>query len=149
MTKPFLLAALGYLVPTFILGFTWHFWLFPDLYEKLAIYNRAEPIIPLGFLSMAIQAVVMAYLFPFFQRTGSPIRRGIVFGLVMGTFLFSVSTLANAAKIVVADMGSWLLVQTAFHMLQFILAGALIGWAYGRAGAPASAPSLRQAGSTR
>lgn len=142
MTKPFVLAALGYLVPTFILGFTWHFWFFPGVYEGLGIYNRAEPIIPLGMLSMVIQGLVMAYLFPFFRREGSAVGRGVVFGLVMGVFLFSVSTLANAAKILVTDMGTWLLIQAAFHVVQFVIAGALIGLAYGRAPAHAEHRSL-------
>ena len=130
MARRFALAALGYLVPTFVLGFTWHFWFFPHVYEALGIYNRADPIIPLGFLSMAIQAVVLAYLFPFFARDEPSIGRGVVFGLVMGVFLFSVSTLANAAKIVVTNMGTWLLIQAAFHAIQFVIAGALIGLAY-------------------
>jgi hypothetical protein len=132
MAKPFVLATLGYLVPTFILGFTWHFWIFPGAYEALGIYNRAEPIIPLGLLSMAIQALVMAYLFPFFLRDRSSVTRGVAFGLIMGAFLFSVSTLANAAKIVVANMATWLLLQASFHAVQFVIAGALIGLAYGR-----------------
>lgn len=142
MAKRFILATLGYLVPTFILGFTWHFWFFPGVYEGLGIYNRAEPLIPLGMLSMVIQGLVMAYLYPFFQREGRPIRRGVVFGLLMGAFLFSVSTLANAAKILVADMGTWLLIQAAFHLVQFVVAGALIGLAYGRPAAHAEQRSI-------
>lgn len=49
------------------------------------------------------------------------------FSLIIGLFLFSVSTLANAAKIHVSSMMKWLLIQTAFHLLQFIVAGLLIG----------------------
>jgi hypothetical protein len=133
MAKQFTLAALAYLVPTFILGFTWHFWFFPGVYDALGIYNRAEPIIPLGFSSMLIQGVLMAYLYPFYYRGVRPVVRGVQFGLLMGLFLFSVSTLANAAKINVTSMGTWLAVQTAFHLIQFVVAGALIGLAYGAA----------------
>jgi hypothetical protein len=132
MAKPFVLATLGYLVPTFLLGFTWHFWFFPGLYDGFGIYNRAEPVIPLGMLSMAIQALVMAYLYPFFRREGGSIGSGVVFGLLMGAFLFSVSTVANAAKIMVANVAAWFVVQAAFHVVQFVIAGALIGLAYRR-----------------
>ena len=137
MSRSFALATLGYLVPTFVLGYTWHFWLFPGVYEALGIYNRPDPIIPLGVLSMLVQGVIMAYLYRFFQRGDRPVARGIWFGLLMGTFLFSVSTLANAAKMMVTSMGTWLLVQTAFHVIQFVVAGALIGLAYGKRPAPA------------
>jgi hypothetical protein len=49
----------------------------------------------------------------------------------MGLFLFSVSTLANAAKIQVSSIELWLTVQSTFHLIQFAAAGAAIGWIYG------------------
>src|ERR1043166_4921456 len=125
MTKTFTLSTLAYLVPTMLLGMVWHFVFFKELYDSLGIYNRAEPIIPLGFLSMAIQGLIIAYLFPFFYRQGNPVLHGIRFGLVMGLFLFSVSTIANAAKIEVTSMSSWIMIQAAFHLIQFLLAGIL------------------------
>jgi hypothetical protein len=51
----------------------------------------------------------------------------------MGLFMFSVSTLANAAKIHVASMSTWLMVQTAFHLIQFTAVGIGIGLIYGPA----------------
>lgn len=140
--KQYLFAVLGYLVPTFILGFVWHFFLFEDLYHSFGMYNRAEPIIPLGMLSMLVQGVVLAWIYPRFYRGGLPVSEGLIFGLLMGVFLFSVSTLASAAKIEVAPMGQFVLVQAAFHLLQFGIAGPLIGLSFGRslAGARVSSP---------
>jgi hypothetical protein len=46
----FILTALAYIVPTMFLGYVWHLIIFKDVYDSLGIYNRAEPIIPLGFL---------------------------------------------------------------------------------------------------
>ena len=130
MTKKFVLATLAYLIPSMILGMTWHFVIFKDLYESLGIYNRAEPIIPLGMISMLIQGFIMAYLFSFFYREGNAITQGIKFGLIMGLFLFSVSTLANAAKIEVTSISTWIMVQFAFHLIQFVIVGIGIGWVY-------------------
>lgn len=129
--KRFALAAGGYIIVTMALGMSWHFVFFKDLYHGLGIYNRAEPIIPLGLASMVIQGFVLAYLYPFFRVSGAPVLRGIKFGLLMGLFLFSVSTLANAAKIEVTSMSTWLVVQSAFHLIQFVSTGAIIGLAYG------------------
>lgn len=129
--KKFIFATIVYSIITMILGFTWHFNFFPELYHSLGIYNREPPIIPLGFSSMIIQGLIMAYLYPRWYRGGNPIGQGILFGLVMGLFLFSVSTLANAAKIHVSSMSTWLLIQTAFHGIQFVLSGAGIGLVYG------------------
>lgn len=39
MKMRFGLAVLAYLVPTFALGFVWHFMLFESYYEHLAIYR--------------------------------------------------------------------------------------------------------------
>lgn len=130
MARKFLLTTLAYLIPTMILGLVWHFVFFEGLYASLGIYNRVEPIIPLGFASMVIQGSIMAYLFPFFYREGNAPLQAMKFSLVMGLFMFTVSTLANAAKIEVTSMTSWITVQFAFHFVQFVLVGAGIGLVY-------------------
>lgn len=126
--KQFIITTLCYLIPTMILGMVWHFSLFPQIYENLGIYNRKEPIIPLGLTSMLIQAFIIAYLYSFYRRGENSIRNAVEFCLLMGLFLFSVSTLANAAKIEVTSMQIWLLIQAAFHLIQFLVAGVLIGF---------------------
>ena len=60
MKSRFALGVLAYIVPTFALGFVWHLILFKQYYEDLAIY-RKDIIIPFGFLSMLIQAVLFAW----------------------------------------------------------------------------------------
>ena len=132
MNKKSVLAAVIYIVISMALGMAWHFVIFKDMYHNLGIYNRAEPIIPLGLTSMVIQGIILAYLYPIFYRGGSPIGQGIKFGFIMGAYLFSISTLANAAKIQVSSMTTWLLIQTAFHGIQFLLAGMGIGLVYGK-----------------
>ena len=134
MRKGFWWATLGYLIVSMGLAMPWHFVWFHDLYHQLGIYNRQEPIIPLGMLSMLIQGFILAYLYPFFYKGGHPVMQGITYGLLMGLYLYSVSTLANAAKIMVASIPLWLGIQALFHTIQFVLAGAVIGLAYGRLG---------------
>lgn len=123
----FVLMVLAYLVPTMILGMVWHFVWFSDLYESLGIYNRKDPIIPLGFTSMFFQGVIIAYLYPFYAEHKHSISRSVIFSLIMGFFLFTVSTLANSAKIEVTSMTDWLGVQAAFTLIQFAVVGVLIG----------------------
>ena len=118
---------LAYLLISMFLGMVWHFFLFKDLYDNLKIYNRAEPIVQLGATSMLIQGLIIAYLFPFFYREGNAFVKGLQFSLIMGLFLFSISTLANAAKMEVSSMTTWLGIQAAFHLIQFTLTGLGIG----------------------
>ena len=134
MRKEFWWAALGYIIVSMGLAMPWHFVWFHDLYHQLGIYNRQAPIIPLGMFSMLIQGFILAYLYPFFYKGGHPVTQGIKYGLLMGLYLYSVSTLANAAKIMVTSIPTWLGIQALFHAVQFVLAGALIGLAYGRMG---------------
>ncbi len=131
-SRKFVLAVLAYAIPTMAVAFPWHFVWFKDLYHQLGIYNRESPIIPLGLLSMFIQGAVLAYLYPRFYKGGHPILQGIKYGGIMGIYLFSVSTLANAAKIQVTSIPHFLFIQAAFHSIQFTMTGALIGLVFGR-----------------
>ena len=117
---------------TFAIAAPWHFVLFKDLYHSFGMYNRADPIIPLGLLSMAVQGAVLAVLYPRWYRGGAPLVEGVKFGLLLGVFLYSVSTLANAAKMEVHGLGSFMVLQAVFHTLQFAGAGAAIGLVFGR-----------------
>ena len=132
MRKEFWWATFGYIIVSMALAMPWHFVWFHDLYHRLGIYTRQEPIIPLGMLSMLIQGLILAYLYPFFYKAGHPVMQGIKYGLVMGLYLYSVSTLANAAKMTVTSLPTWLGIQALFHTVQFVLAGAVIGLVYGR-----------------
>ena len=76
---------------------------------------------------MIVQGLIIAYLFPFYAKDNSTVLSGVKFSLLMGLFIFSVSTLANAAKIQVADMQSWVLIQVAYTIVQFGIVGILIG----------------------
>jgi hypothetical protein len=130
--KKMVLATLAYAVVTMLIAAPWHFVLFKDLYHSFGIYNREDPIVPLGFLTMTIQGLVMACIYPRYYRGGSHFREAIRFSLLMGFFLYSVSTLANAAKIEVSPMGTWLGIQGAFHVVQFVACGLALGFVYSR-----------------
>lgn len=129
-TRKFALAALSYVVVSVVLGFTWHLILFKDAYHALGIYTRENPIFAFGIASMVLQGFILAYLYPFFNRGTRPVLTGIRFGLLMGTFMWSVTVLAFAAKTNVNSLSTFFTLSTLFHLIQFIAAGALIGWIY-------------------
>jgi hypothetical protein len=99
MKMCFGLGVLAYLVPTFALGFVLHVMLFKDYNERLAIY-RKDIIIPFGFLSMLIQALVFAWVYrhAFAQRNGSPLSRGLRYAAFGAVLPWSFTTLAVAAR---------------------------------------------------
>ena len=118
-------AVLAYLVPTFALGLVWHLVLFQSYYEALAMYRR-DIIIPFGFLSMLSQAAIFAWLY----ERAFAVRPGLwptafAYGAVGAMLSWSFTTLAVAAKNVMASVPDYLLIETAFTLVQWALVAPL------------------------
>jgi len=131
--KRFAPAILAYLVPTFALGFVWHLVLFERYYKALQIY-RADVIIPFGFLSMLIQACAFAWIYDaaFARRNRSVLSQGLVYGAFGAALSWSFTTLAVAAKNLMASVPDYLLIETAFTITQWIMVGPLTALVFDR-----------------
>ena len=125
------LGVLAYLGPTFALGFVWHVILFNGYYERLAIY-RKDIIIPFGFLSMLIQAFLFAWVYQqaFARRNGSLLSRGLRYAALGTVLSWSFTTLAVAAKNVMTSVPDYLVIETAFTVVQWIMVGPLTAFAF-------------------
>ncbi|MGH6923804.1 MAG: hypothetical protein ACRED5_08695 [Propylenella sp.] len=136
MTRRYSLAILAYLVPTFALGFVWHLILFEDYYAALQMY-RSDIIIPFGLLSMLIQAVTFAWVYErTFARWSSPwLTRGLAYAAFGGLLSWTFTTLAVAAKNVMTSVPDYLLIETAFTAVQWIIVGPLTALVFAGAGA--------------
>jgi ABC-type sugar transport system permease subunit len=119
-------AVFAYLVPTFALGFVWHLVLFQSYYDALAIYRR-DIVIPFGFLSMLIQAVIFAWLYDkvFAGLDGSRLSRVLGYGALGAILSWSFTTLAVAAKNVMTSVPDYVLIETAFTVVQWSLVAPL------------------------
>jgi hypothetical protein len=131
MKRSFWLAGAAYLVPTFPLGCFWHLVTFAEQYHRLAM-DRSELIIPLGRVSMLIQALVFAWAYP---RLFDPRRerwlRGaglaaVVFGVLAGSF----TTPPVAAKYQMSSVPDFMLLESAFTVLQLLVVSPLIASAH-------------------
>jgi len=128
--RSFWLGMAAYLIPTFPIAFVWHLVLFESNYHALQIY-RADPIIPFGLASMIIQAIVFSWVFPqvFPDSRGSVLKNGLLFGLGAGLLSWSFTTLAVAAKHPMTSISDYVLLETAFAILQFLIVGPLMALA--------------------
>jgi ABC-type sugar transport system permease subunit len=131
MKNRFGLGVLAYLVPTFALGFVWHLILFKQYYEDLAIY-RKDIIIPFGFLSMMVQAFLFVWMYRqvFAPRNGSLLARGLLYAAFGAVLSWSFTTLAVAAKNTMTSVPHYLVIETAFTVVQWILVGPLTAFVY-------------------
>lgn len=130
--KKITLATISYVVLSMAIAFPWHLIWFHDLYLKIGAVTRPEPIIPLGMLSMLIQGVVIAYIYPFWYRGGNPIVQGVKFSLIVGLLVYTVMGFATAAKMNIEPVSTFLIYHTIFQFLQFTITGAALGLIYGR-----------------
>jgi hypothetical protein len=132
MTR-FILAVLAYLIPTFVLGFVWHLILFENYYKALQIY-RDDVVIPFGLLSMLIQAVIFAGIYSslFLRSDRRFLSRVFIYSTLGAALSWSFTTLAVAAKNIMTSVPNYLLIETGFTLVQWIMVGPLTVLVFGR-----------------
>ncbi|MBI5718766.1 MAG: hypothetical protein HZC37_13880 [Burkholderiales bacterium] len=135
MRRSYWLAVLAYVLPTFPLGYFWHLVTFADRYHQLAMY-RDEVIIPLGLTSMLVQALLFAWAYPrlFAAYRDRWLRGSLAFGLFFGLLAWSFAVLPVAAKYRMSSVTDFMLLETAFTFVQFLIVSPLVALAYGAAG---------------
>ena len=131
--RRFWLGLAAYVIPSFPIAFVWHLVLFEQKYHALKIY-RDEPLIAFGLASMIIQGVIFSWLYPrvFVRDSGTFLKDGLLYGLGAGLLSWSFTTLAVAAKNVMVSVPDYVLLETAFTVLQFAVVGPLIALAWRR-----------------
>ena len=131
MGRHFWLAVAAYLVPTFPLGYFWHLTTFRAQYEKLEMY-RDQVIIPFGLTSMFVQALIFAWAYPrLFSTSPDQWLNGAAgFFVVFGLLAWSFTTLPVAAKYRMTSVRSFMLLESAFTAVQFLVVAPLIAWAW-------------------
>jgi hypothetical protein len=146
----FFFAVLAYVVPTFALGFVWHLVLFERYYAALAIY-RSDIIIPLGLLSMLIQAVLFGFIYEraFVHQNGTLLSRGLSYGVLGAVLSWTFTTLAVGAKNIMTSVPDYLVIETAFTAVQWVMVGPLTALAFGRSPRPADRVGMPKVGLER
>lgn len=125
MTKRIAIGALCYLVPTFALGFVWHLVAFKGYYDALAMY-RKDVIIPFGFLAMSIQAVLFAWVYArVFAAKPDVIPRAVGYGAFGAVLSWSFTTIAVAAKNVMTSVPDYLLIESGYTVVQWLMVAPL------------------------
>ena len=122
----FVLGVLAYGVPTFALGFVWHLVLFEDYYRALHIY-RDDIIIPFGFLAIFTQGILFAWIYDkaFTPSATSFGRRSLAYGVWGALLSWTFTTIAVAAKNVMVSVPNYLLIETAFTLVQWSMVAPL------------------------
>jgi hypothetical protein len=132
-SRSILLATLAYAGVTFPLAYAWHLVVFADLYEKLKFVTVPVPNVPLGFITIFSQGILLAFAYSWFTTGGGALRRGVTFGLVMAGFLWSATAVAHVAKHDVGGRpGAFIGMEGIYFLVNFVIYGALMGWIHRR-----------------
>ncbi len=115
----------------FILGGLWHAVLMVDFYKELLTPESREPH-QIQFIASGVflLALSMAYLYPKGYRGGSPIKEGLVFGVIMGLIWIIPHGLVMHGM--TATSGKLLLVDGLWHLFEQGMGGIVIASVYGR-----------------
>lgn len=127
MRRPFALAVLAYVVPTFILGYVWHLKLFAEYYRDLGIY-RPDVIVPFGFLSMLLQGMIFASIYLRLAERPAVLASGLRFAAIAAVLSWTFTTLAVAAKHPMTSVPRFVVIETVFTIAQFLLVGPLLAF---------------------
>lgn len=130
LTSRFWLGFAAYVVPSFAIAYTWHLVAFAPVYHALAMY-RDDVIILFGVLSMFIQGAAFSFVYPrAFSDRGRILRNGLLYGGSLALLSWSFTTLAVGAKNVMTSVPTYMLLETGFTLVQFVVVGPLIALAY-------------------
>lgn len=137
MAARFLLAVLAYILPTFPLGYVWHLVLFQDYYAALAVY-RNDVVIPFGLTAMLIQAIVWTYVYSRLFAGETVLRGAAKFAALAAPLAWSFLVLTIAAKHRMASVSGFVMIETAFTALQYLVVSPLIALAFSYGQKPTS-----------
>lgn len=127
--KKRILAVLAYMLPTFPLGFFWHLTIFAGYYKSLDVY-REDIVIPFGIVSMLIQGIVWSVVYERLFSGEAIIKGAVKFSLLACPLAWSFMVLAVSAKHQMSSVAGFLLIETAFTAVQYIVVSPLIAAVY-------------------
>jgi hypothetical protein len=116
----------AHVIPTFAIAYTWHLRVFAPRYAALAMYR--ENVLPaLGLSSMLVQAVIFGLMY---LTMIAPLAGGYFFKAVsytaLGFFLsWSFSTLAVAGKSRMSSIQDFVIIESGFTAIQWLVVGFL------------------------
>lgn len=140
--KKIVLATVTYNVVAMAVGYPWYITWFHDVYASM--FTRAQPILILGILATLVEGLVIAYLYPFFYRGGSPIVEGVRFSVLAGILPYAAVAFSNPARMDINPVGPYIAATTGYNLILCIVSGILLGLIYGRT-ANASSETARLA----
>lgn len=124
-----LYSAASYVVIVFPLALVWHVGFFKDKYDGFG-YFVGEPNIIVGLITIVVQAIALALIYPLFHTGSVGFIRAFQFAGLMGLFFWTSHVLAFIAKQNVPDVVAFTVMETGYLVVQFGLFALALGLIY-------------------
>ena len=136
--KKTILTVLAFMIVSFGVQGLSHFVINVDHFATIT-FVRADPVLPMGFAAMIIQALVFSFVMSRLWPDGATIRQGLAVSACFGLFLASYIVLAEPAKYAAPSIPAWVMVEGIASLIQFSVFGMLLGLIYRNEAASPSA----------
>lgn len=121
-----ILSVLAFIAVTFAVQATSHFVINKTHYESMGIL-RSEIILSLGFITMAIQGLIMSLVLQQWQGGAVMLKHGLLVALAFGLFLGAYISLTEAGKYEVLSISAWIRTEALASSIQFLAFGLALG----------------------
>ena len=129
--KKITLGTLAFLISSFVIQGLLGFALAGEYFESISIF-RNPPIIYLAITQTIVTGIAFAILYPITNLHGTPVLRGLKFGLLIAIIVVPFVALDLPARFMIPSMGKWILVQGVLGITHYAIAGILTGLIYGK-----------------
>ncbi len=129
--KEIVIGTAAYVVATFAWAVLWHLVLFEALYIRMGYFGQEDPSLPLGFLAILVQGVLMNAAYTKLRTKSGGRFSPISFALICGLFLHSTHVIAYAAKHPIEPI-LFISMESFYLMIQFAVFAGVLGWLYRR-----------------
>ena len=129
--KKITLGALAFFISSFVIQGLLGFSLAGEYFESISIF-RNPPIIYLAFTQTIVTGIALSILYPITNLGGTPLLRGLKFGLLIAIIVVPFVALDLPARFMIPSMGTWISVQGVLGITHYAIAGILIGLIYGK-----------------
>lgn len=120
--RKFILPVITYIIVSFAWAYVWNLVLFKDAYSAIANSAlRPEPIIPLGFVAIIIQALVITYLFVKIFPLAPSMKTAFTLTLGFGTFLITYAAFVVPAKFNISSPQQYMAMELVFEIIHFTI----------------------------
>ncbi len=129
--KKIILGTLAYFISNFVIQGLLGLAFAGEYFKSISIF-RDTPIIYLAMPQTIVAGIAFAILYPITNFKGTPVLRGLKFGLLIGLIMVPFVTLDLPARFMIPSVGTWILVQGILGIMHYAIVGILIGLIYGK-----------------